>query len=192
MATTKIKSTSKKDVPTITGVADIDNLAKQLRDHRATIADRMSALRDQIERAKSVHVPLIKIAVSQAKEIHAKLEAAVSKAPPTLFEDPRTLVVHGIRVGYMKGKGKIEYADEATVIARIRKHLTPEQAELLIQVKETVKKKALTGLPVSDLRAIGCTVIEAGDVVYIKPVDDEIDKLVNALLEEVTSLPGVE
>lgn len=192
MATTKTTSTSKKDVPTITGVAEIDTLAKKLRDARGLLAERMTTLQDQIEATKRRFVPGIRSAAAEVKEIRERIEAAVPKAPESLFDDPRTLVVHGIRIGYMKGKGKIEYADEATVIARIRKHLTPEQAELLIQVKETVKKKALTGLPVSDLRAIGCTVIEAGDVVYVKPVDDEIDKLVNALLGEVTSLPGVE
>jgi hypothetical protein len=41
---------------------------------------------------------------------------------------------------------------------------------------------------VSDLKRLGCEVAEAGDQIVIKPVDGEIDKLVNAYLKELAEI----
>jgi hypothetical protein len=163
-------------------LAGIDAQAKTLADARSVLSERVADLQQEMEATKRRRLPGIKSAVAAAVEAKSTLEASIAHAPG-LFEDPRTLVCHGIRVGYMKGKGKIEWADEKSVVARIKQHF-PDQAKVLIKIVEKVQKKALAGLSTADLKRIGCTVGEVGDVVYIKPVDDEVDKLVAKLLDE--------
>ena len=163
----------------------IEAQAKTLADARTVLSERVSGLQEELEATKRRRLPGIKSAVASAIEAKSTLEAAIARAPG-LFEDPRTIVVHGIRVGFMKGKGKIEWADEKSVIARIKQHF-PDQAKVLIKIVEKVQKKALAGLSTADLKRLGCTVGEVGDVVYIKPVDDEVDKLVAKLLDEEES-----
>lgn len=160
----------------------IEAQAKILADARYVLSERVADLQADLECTKRRRLPGIKSAVAEAIEAKSTLEAAIARAPG-LFEDPRTIVVHGIRVGFMKGKGKIEWADEKSVIARIKQHF-PDQAKVLIKTVEKVQKKALAGLSTADLKRIGCTVGRVGDVVYIKPVDDEVDKLVAKLLDE--------
>lgn len=89
-----------------------------------------------------------------------------------------------MKVGYQKGKGTISFEDADSVVARIKKHL-PDQADVLIKLKETPVKDALAQLSAADLKKIGVTVSEAGDQVVIKPVDSEVDKMVDALLKDV-------
>jgi hypothetical protein len=163
-------------------LAGIEAHAKTLADARNVLSERVADLQAELEATKRRRLPGIKSAVAAAIEAKATLEASIARAPG-LFEDPRTIIVHGIRVGFMKGKGKIEWADEKSVVARIKQHF-PDQAKVLIKVLEKVQKKALAGLSTADLKRIGCTVGEVGDVVYIKPVDDEVDRLVAKLLDE--------
>jgi len=92
-------------------------------------------------------------------------------------ETPKT------RIGFTKGRGKIEWADEKSVVEKIKK-LFPDQAAVLVKTVETVRKKALGGLKTDELKRLGCIVREAGDYVYIAPVDDQVEKLVKRLLKE--------
>lgn len=167
--------------PTLT---DIEELAKVLSTARATLNERVITLQDELTAARNRKLPGIKSAVSATKEAESKLEQAIIAAPG-LFTDPRTIVVHGLKVGFAKGRGKIEWADEATVVAKIKK-LFPDQAALLIKTVESVRKKALGALKTDDVKRVGCTVREAGDHVYIAPVDDNVEKLVKRLLKEDT------
>ena len=76
-----------------------------------------------------------------------------------------------------------ERDDKDQVVRLIKKHF-PEQADVLIKTVEKPIKGAIQQLPVADLKRIGVTVEETGDVVVIKSTDSEIDKLVSALLEQ--------
>jgi hypothetical protein len=93
-------------------------------------------------------------------------------------------------VGYAKGKSGIEWDDPAAVVAAIEKHL-PEQAEALIRWTAKPLKEAINQLDVSDLRKIGCRVVDTGDRIVIRPVDSEVDTLVDALLKEATTIEEV-
>ena len=90
--------------------------------------------------------------------------------------------MYGVKVGFEKGKGRIEWDDDDTVVRLIEKHF-PEQADILIKTKKKPAKKALAQLSVAELKKLGVTVEETGDQVVIKSTDSEIDKLVTALLK---------
>ena len=134
------------------------------------------------------HLPGIKRALARAAETEAALRALV-EANPGCFIRPRTQVFAGIKVGYAKGKGALSFDDADSVVARIKKHL-PEQADVLIRTKEAPVKEALAQLSAAELKKIGVTLSEAGDQTVVRPVDSEVDKMVDALLKAATGEEG--
>ena len=160
----------------------ISRQAEVFSQSRALLAQRVTALQDGITALRRDHLPGIKRALARAAEVEAQLKALV-EANPGAFEKPRTQVFSGVKVGFMKGKGALEMADADAVVARI-KRLMPEQADVLIKTVERPVKDALAQLSAADLKRLGVTVTDASDQVVIKPVDSEVDKMVDALLKE--------
>jgi hypothetical protein len=168
----------------MTQMNDIDKRAKAFSEARAEVAGIVSHLNEGIEAMKRENMPGLKRAIARAAEKHDNLKGIID-ANPQLFVKPRTVVLHGVKVGYTKGKGGITFDDPAQVVKLIKKHL-PEQAEVLIITKETPAKDALAQLSATELKKIGCSVVDAGDAVVIKPTDSEVDKLVDTLLKGAT------
>ena len=163
-------------------LSEIELLAKHLADARLNLKECMDELETAIADMKKEFMPAIRKALDRATTRHKMLHAAIDEAPE-LFVKPKTVIFHGIRLGYMKAKGDIGWDDEAQVVKLIHKHF-PDDAETLLKVTEKVIKAALAQLSVADLKKIGVTVVETGDEVFIKPTDSEIDKLINALLKD--------
>lgn len=168
----------------MTTLSDIDKKTQQYADARDRLSEIVAGLNEGIEALKRAHMAEIKRALAKVAEHHDGLKALIEDAPE-LFVKPRSITVHGTKVGYQKGKGGIEFGNAEQVVRLIRKHL-PEQAETLIKTTEAPVKAGLTQLSVTDLKRIGCTVVDADDEVIIKPADSEVDKLVNRLIAEAT------
>jgi hypothetical protein len=96
---------------------------------------------------------------------------------------PRTVILHGIKVGYRKATGKIEFDDAEQVVKLIRKHF-PDQFDVLVKVEETPVKKALANLTAAELKKLGIEVSDSGDEVEIRDTASDVDKLVSALLKD--------
>lgn len=165
-----------------TSLAEITDLARDLAQSRRSLSQAVGLAQAAIDEVKTRHLHLIETLASQAGEDFDELYAAV-EASADLFKKPRTRELHGIKVGFAKGKGRIEWADAGQVVKLIRRHL-PDQADLLIKSTEAPVKSALNSLPAADLRRIGVTVTEAGDRVVVTPVDGDLDRLVAALLSD--------
>lgn len=162
----------------------ITDLARALRAERDTLAQRVQNLNDHIAQLNTRLLPGIRSCVNAAAAQHSLLHSAIDSSRH-LFESPRSLVVHGFRIGLRKGSGGIAWDDADRVIDLIEKRL-PEKADLLIKTKKRLDVRELDDLDVSDLKKIGCTVEETGDIVYIKPTDTAVDKIVKALLKSAT------
>jgi hypothetical protein len=161
-------------------LTDIEPLVRDYKTHRATLEGRVAEC--QIEQQAIIRRKRhgIQLAADRTRDAKAKLEAAI-EANPHLFEKPRTQTIEGIRIGFQKGRGKIIVSDKA--IELIKRH-RPDLEEQLINIKESVNKTALSDLSTSELRKIGCSVIETGDQVLISTPKDNLEKLVDALLED--------
>jgi len=164
---------------------DIEKRAKKFADLRAKLADEVRNLNDEVEAAKRRHLSAIKRLVEAAGEAHGELHDAIAESP-ALFEKPKTQTLHGIRLGFQKGKGRIEWDDDEQVVALIRKH-QKDDFDLLVKTEYTPVKKALAQLSVADLKRLGVEVEETGEVVFIKDTTTDIDKLVTALLKQETA-----
>ena len=164
-------------------IVKIESQAQAYALARQRLSELVSALRAGQEALAKEVMPEIKRALSRAADAQLKLQALVTETPD-LFTKPKTRIFHNIRVGYAKGKGKIEFDDAEKVIKLIRRNL-PDQAELLIKTTEVPVKDALASLPATDLKKLGVELTGTEDVVVIKPLDSEVDKLVKAVLDDL-------
>lgn len=169
----------------MTQLTDIEPSAKAYADARGKVAEIVTLLNEGIEALKREHMPALKRAVTRAAEKHDQLKQII-EANPALFVRPRTVVYHGVKLGLQKGKGGIAFDDADQVVRLIKRHF-PDQADVLVVTTEKPAKDALGQLSVAELKKIGCSVVDAGDAVVIKPTDSEVDKLVDTLLKGATA-----
>lgn len=165
----------------MTTMNEIEAACKAARQARDTLGQSATMLHEAIEALKRKHLPALKRHVAKVADADAQLMALL-QAAPGLFVRPRSLVFHGIKVGYKKGAGKIEIADADKVVALIEKHF-PEQFDLLVKTTRKPIKKALQELSGADLKKLGIKVEDTGDVVFITDATDAVDKLVAALIK---------
>jgi hypothetical protein len=161
----------------------IKERAQEFADRRQILLNKVQMLQDEIEAVKRRYLPAIREAAETTAVAHEALYGEV-KESPGLFEKPKTQILSGIRVGFKKEKGKIVIEDEERTLSLIRALLPSTEAELLIKTEEKVLKGGLDQLPASTLKKLGVTISSDTDAVFIKPIGDDIDKFVGALLEE--------
>lgn len=168
----------------MTTLADLERRAKAVADSRAVVATIVQRLEDGIDSLKRDSMKELKASINAAAEQHEKLKALI-EANPELFTKPKSVVFHGIKLGYRKGTGGLEFEDADQVVKLVRKHF-PEQFDVLVATSEKPVKTALAQLSVAELKKLGVTVEDTGDVVFIKPTDGAVDKLVKQLLKSAT------
>jgi len=162
-------------------LTEISVLAKEFADARGVLSARVDDTEYELEALKRRRLPGIKLSLARAAETEAALRGAI-EGVPELFEKPKTVIFYGIKVGFQKGKGKMEWEDDEALVAKIEK-LFPDQKDTLINTTKTPSKLALNDLEVADLRKLGVSVEETGDRVLVKPVDGAVEKLVKTLLK---------
>ncbi|MCR6497388.1 hypothetical protein LJB71_14990 [Thermomonas sp. S9] len=72
------------------------------------------------------------------------------------------------------------------MIERIRRLLPAEQAALLIRVREAVHKPAVYDLTAGDLKRLGIRIEDDCDVVVVKDVAGELDRMLERLLADLS------
>ena len=159
----------------------IEDLAAQLAAARDALAGTHMAHQEEAAELQKKYLPKIRKLTAAFKTAGEALQAAVAESP-ALFVKPRSVIVHGIKAGFQKGKGALEWDDDERVCALIRKH-HPDMVDVLIKTTHKPVKGALNELPAVDLRKLGIKVEETGDVPFVKLADTEIAKMIKALLK---------
>lgn len=165
----------------------MEQIEKQAKAHaiaREKLGEIVGAMQDGIEAIKRSHMVKLKAAVNKAAETSEELRALIEQSPE-LFVKPKSVVFHGIKLGFAKEKGRIEFDDAEQVIKLIRKHY-PDLADSLISTTEKPSKDALNLLTAAELKKIGVTVTADADAVFVRATDSEVDKMVTALLKGAT------
>jgi hypothetical protein len=165
----------------MTDMNDIERACKRARDCRLTLQVRAEVLQEEIADAQKRRLPGIRSAVQAVADADAKLLALLQQVPH-LFAKPKSVVFHGLQVGYKKGTGAIEIDDAQQVVKLVRKHF-PDRFDDLVKVKETPIKSAIRNLTGTELQKLGVRVQSVGEVVFITDATDGVDKLVKALLK---------
>ena len=166
-------------------LTQIDDLAAAYSANLEALAGVRGVLEDERRALLKRHrARLVKLAES-AKERRSELVVAIADSA-ALFVKPRTVIFHGLKLGFQKSKAYIVWDSESAVIARIRKLLPEDQAELLIRVQESIYKKALDDLTTGDLKRLGISVQGGGDEVLVKGALSDLDKWLEAILADDT------
>lgn len=165
----------------MTTMNEIEAACKAARLARDSVHQRAIMLSAEIDALKRKHLPHLRRGVERMADADAAVLALLQQAPD-LFDRPRSQVFHGLKVGFKKGTGKLEIADAERVVALVKKHF-PDQLASLVKTTEKPVKSALQELSVADLKKLGITVEETGDVVFLKDAVDGVDKLVAGLLK---------
>ena len=163
--------------------ATLGEIETQCRNYEGASADLealITALEEDLDAVKKKHLSKIKKQAAIVARLEANLHSTIEGAPG-LFTKPRTITAHGIKVGLTTSPGKMEFDDEATVVAMIKK-FRKDDADLFIRKTEEVNKDALKTLDADELKRIGCRIEGAGDVVVLKRVAGEVEKLINKLM----------
>jgi hypothetical protein len=163
-------------------LGEIDTMAKTFSDARQRLSDTLQDLKDKQEALLRQYLPGMKSQVNIVKEKEEALKGAIEDSPE-IFVKPRSIIMHGVRCGFRKGKGKLDWEDDTQVVKLIKKHHA-DQVDLLIKTVEKPVESALKQLDVAELMKLGITVEATGDVVIAEPTDSEIEKQVKKLLKE--------
>lgn len=167
-----------------TDAADLRQIEMAAEDHRHALdrlRDVLAQLNDAIEEAKRTNLPMIRRQVAATKASRHLL-AEMVRDHPHLFQRPKTREMHGIRVGYRKGRDRVLWPEEAELVRRVRAVLGPKTARALIEVRERVNRAAVT----PDIRAqLDIAVAKGDDQLLVEPLDGEVDKLIGALLGDL-------
>lgn len=161
----------------------LERHAKGFADARTALVEAATALSDELEEVRRKHMRKLKRAVTQVAAAQTLLTHAI-EAAPHLFERPRSIVLHGIKVGMQKGKDTVTWSDPRRVAELVNEHL-PDQRDVLVEVIYKPIAAALLQLDAEDRKKIGVRFEAGRDCVLIKPVDGGVDKLVAALLKGI-------
>ncbi len=161
----------------------IDAQAKKYAAARAALSALVADYNKALAKLKAAHLPAITAAARKASLQQSELADTV-RGRSDLFVKPRTITLHGIRLGFQKCKGVLTHADSTeAVVERIKKHFADEAVQFLI-ITEKPRASTLMELPASTLKKLGLAVEQTGDAVFIKAADSDVDKVVARLLDE--------
>lgn len=164
-------------------INEIEKHAKAYADVREQRDAIVKEANEKIEKIKRDVLPMLRKLVAREAEKFSILFAAIDSAPE-LFEKPRTQIFHGIKCGFQKSKGGIDWDDDEDVVKRIHKMFPDgDAADLYLHITEKPNKETLVALPVETLKKLGCTVNGTGDAVFIKAADGAMDKVAKAMLK---------
>jgi phage host-nuclease inhibitor protein Gam len=161
-------------------LAQIETFTQSYERESVTLESMISDLEKDLEAAKQKHLRNIKRQAGVVANCEAELRSLIESGAE-LFTKPRTITVHGVKVGYTTSTGRLEFDDEETVIALIKK-FRKDDADSFIRRKESVNKDALKTLEIADLRKLGCVIEDSGDVVVLKRVAGDVEKIINKLI----------
>jgi len=165
-------------------LGEVEKLTKEFADAWDKMGDTLRDLDDKAQALNRQYLPGLKTQERILEEKRDKLSAAL-EASPELFKKPRSIVIHGIKVGLQKGKGELSWSKKAAakIVELIKKHHL-DRADVFIRTTEEPNKDTLKILPGADLMKLGVRVGGIDDEVVIKPVESQIEKLMKHWLKQ--------
>lgn len=159
---------------------EITRLCRVYADARNRLADLVDGVKEERRRAVRARIRSIRSGTAAVAAAKSNLEQALRDGKP-LFDRPRTRALEEVVVGWRKLPGRLEIPDEERTIAKMERN--PALASL-VQVKKTIDKAALRHLDARTLAAVGASLTDTTDDVVIKVAHGDVDKLVEALLDD--------
>jgi hypothetical protein len=177
----------------LTETTGADNAMTQIEtlthDYAAARESRCALLREmEVEISRFLKPKLQRyFALANAEgDKKAALLAAVAAAPE-LFERPRSRTLHDIKFGFRKNTGGLTWQDEEYVLRRIHKLYPADVAAAYLHITERPNKEALESLPANELKKLGITTGDTGDVAFVKPAVNGLERFDAAIVDGVVA-----
>ena len=171
--------------PAPCNINQIETFAARYDTECAKLESMVGDLENDLEAAKQKHLRGLKRQASVVAARQAELHSAVEQSP-ALFVKPRTLTLHGTKLGFTSSEGKVAWNDDEKVVQLIEKQF-PKRFDELVKTGFTPKKDALRELTAGELAKLGCRIEGAGDMVLVKRVAGDVERLINKLIEKLAS-----
>ncbi len=168
---------------TAAGFSTIEKGALKVRKENDELAALANELEERITAAKRELMPKIRRGLERLIASRDALLADV-RTSKHLFNEPKTQIFHGVKVGWPKSRGGLEIVDAERTIARAEKLLTEEQFAMVVKTTRELRKKALGTLPNDLLKQLGVNTRNAGEYPLVSITDGDVVELVNALLKD--------
>lgn len=163
-------------------LSDMETAARDFAAKSKVLRNYYEELNGEIETVKAKYLENIKAASSEAGESYQMLLTLINDAAD-LFKDKKSMTISGVKFGYHKKKRKLEISNEEFTINKI-KELYGETADIYINTKLSVSKKALDNIPAGDLKKLGINIIQDTAEPFIKLTNDEVQKLIEAMVKK--------
>lgn len=163
-------------------MARIEGLAKRLAEVNSNLMAEAEELTEALDDIKKQYVPSMLSMAKRVAKLRKELEIEVD-AHPEFFKKPKSRVINAVKFGLRKKTGSLSWSDDDDIIvARIRKQ-HPENADILISVKESPSKDGLAKLSGEDLKKLGVTITDDSDVPFVKLDDGDGYKIAGELVD---------
>jgi hypothetical protein len=172
----------------MTKLEEIQAAALRLSQHTDGLREELTLLEAEVSAAQNAHMLSLRLRTRSVIKKQTELAALIT-ANPGLFDKPRTLVVDGIKFGLRKQPGKMCWADDGKLIARLADLFAKGAISLgkydgAVETRYTVVAKGLEKLDASTLKRLGVTLEADTDAVEIKSVDCDVEKMVKAVIKD--------
>ena len=161
-------------------------LAKAYFEAHEDLRERVDLIKERQLKAGRRLLPGLKKRIAAASAARDELREHIESSPG-LWAKPRTRALHGVKLGRRQLPGQLEI-DEAAAPGLIKRFL-PQRYKALVKVETKLVKAALKNLPPGMLARIGGSIAERGDETVIAIPKSAVDKLVEALLQDLDDEP---
>ena len=159
----------------------LERQAADLAGAYENLADAVAACEAAKAEVEKSWLPEIRRLAGVVNRRRTQLLADIA-ARDDLFVEPRSVVLHGWKLGWRKQPGQVKVSDEPAAIVALR-HVLKVAAENLIRVKESLDLRALREQPASVLAKAGVTLEADTDQPFLVRVGGDVEKLVAELLK---------
>lgn len=156
----------------------IEEGARELAAARRTLEQELQRAEVRLSKVRLESVDRLRDAAKAVRTEEAALLMLVERAAP-LFKRPQSIEIDGVRVGWRKGKGRLELPPKEDLIKKITDVLTAAQKKSVLKVKTSVLKGPLAKLPGEILKKLGVSVTGAGQEPFVTYPATDTEKLID-------------
>lgn len=163
-------------------LTELETAAKEFSAASKILRNIKEELDTEIDAVKAKYSTAFAEASKNAGEAYQMLLTLVESSEE-LFSDKKSMSINNVKFGYRKKAGTINIDNETFTIDRLRE-LFPKDADKYLSTKISISKKALNNLTAAELKKVGVNVIQDSSEAFVKLTDDEVQKLIDALVKE--------
>lgn len=169
----------------------IEAAAVMLAGQRRALEAELQAADEKLARVREAAAGRLRKAAQDTQAAEKRLLRLV-EAAPQLFTRPQSMEFDGVKVGWRKGKGRLELPDTEKLVQRAEDLLTPAQRKAVLKVKTTVLKGGLAKLSGDLLKKLGVTLTAAGPEPFVTYPKSPVEKMVDWWLKPLAAADSEE